>query len=534
MRLRRVLEALLGVSVACFLVLLAGDRTRALDHSAEAAYARELRAFEAADTRLNEDLLRSRSGLVGHYDAIAGDLAELRRSSRTASRLPASIAAARDPFLAELGRAEALLQRKDELLERFRMQHSTLRNSRHVVPAIASRLTAPGSNDPSLSGLTHAVAEVQIALSRLDLKPHDSPPFERQLAALEAARPLARAARVGRDLARLIDHVSIIAEREPLVDALVREALAVPLDEQVDALAEAHAASYRTALGAAALRSRGLTALGLAAIVFGLGAVICRLRDTARREHEANVVLARERERETRFFAMTSHEFRTPLSSILSSAQLLLAYSERWDTAHRRTHLVRIEHATRQLSRLHEQIHLLGRAEAGALTPAPSELDLEAFCSELCEALKDVAAGRAIAVRHRGPSGVCLDERLLTHIFGNLLDNALKYSAAGTGIDWDVTVDDQCCCFRICDAGIGIPAADRERLFESFYRASNVGQIAGSGLGLAVVKHAVMAMGGSIELESEPGVGTTFRVRLPRALAAHAERSSRELERLSA
>ncbi|NEQ23992.1 MAG: sensor histidine kinase, partial [Microcoleus sp. SIO2G3] len=109
----------------------------------------------------------------------------------------------------------------------------------------------------------------------------------------------------------------------------------------------------------------------------------------------------------------------------------------------------------------------------------------------------------------------CMDEKLLMHILGNLLSNAIKYSPQNT------TVLFGCCCneeevtFQVKDEGIGIPIEDQERLFESFYRANNVGNIPGTGLGLAIVRKSVELHGGRITVESEPRVGTTFKVILP-------------------
>jgi hypothetical protein len=123
--------------------------------------------------------LGSRSGLLPHDDGIAGDIAELRRASRAASLAPASVSVESGPFLGELGRVEALRAHKDDLLGRFRTQPSTLRNSRHVVPMIASRLTTQSSMNRELSPLTRVVGDVLGAVMRLDLNPHSRTPFER-------------------------------------------------------------------------------------------------------------------------------------------------------------------------------------------------------------------------------------------------------------------------------------------------------------------------------------------------------------------
>ncbi|HEX3855459.1 MAG TPA: sensor histidine kinase, partial [Polyangiaceae bacterium] len=114
---------------------------------------------------------------------------------------------------------------------------------------------------------------------------------------------------------------------------------------------------------------------------------------------------------------------------------------------------------------------------------------------------------------------VTLDERLLSEVVGNLLSNALKYSAPGSHVQFDVVASEALCRFSIEDQGIGIPEAELPQLFESFFRASNVDQIKGSGLGLAVVKKALDVQGGTITVTSKLGIGTQFVVQVPRNLA---------------
>jgi signal transduction histidine kinase len=113
------------------------------------------------------------------------------------------------------------------------------------------------------------------------------------------------------------------------------------------------------------------------------------------------------------------------------------------------------------------------------------------------------------------PPAVSLDERLLRHILSNLLSNAIKYSPAEKPIHLVLTLQGDEVVFQVKDRGIGIPSEDRLRLFEPFQRAQNVGKISGTGLGLAIVKKAVDRHGGAIAVESEVGVGTTFRVTIP-------------------
>jgi signal transduction histidine kinase len=109
-----------------------------------------------------------------------------------------------------------------------------------------------------------------------------------------------------------------------------------------------------------------------------------------------------------------------------------------------------------------------------------------------------------------------LDEKLMRHILGNLLSNALKYSPDGKAVDFEVVADEHSLRFTVQDRGIGIPAEDIPHLFETFHRARNVGNISGTGLGLAIVKKAVDLHGGRIDVESRLGQGSRFVVILPR------------------
>jgi signal transduction histidine kinase len=148
----------------------------------------------------------------------------------------------------------------------------------------------------------------------------------------------------------------------------------------------------------------------------------------------------------------------------------------------------------------------------------PAEVDLAPLCERLVAEARlqhpgsacEVACSVAPEARHGR-----YDEKLLRHVFVNLLSNAIKYSPAGGVVRFDVRRDGDATVFRVSDQGIGIPADEIPHLFASFHRASNVGEIPGTGLGLAIVKNAVETHGGSVAVESEPGQGSTFTVRLP-------------------
>ena len=229
-------------------------------------------------------------------------------------------------------------------------------------------------------------------------------------------------------------------------------------------------------------------------------------------------------ELKSRFVTMTSHEFRTPLTTILSSAELLERYGFKWSEEKKLTHLQRIQKAVKHMTGLLNDVLLIGKAEAGKLECNPAPLDVVQFCRNLIEELQVVTKSHTITfvnqmhcinVHQDDCNKACLDDKLLLHILSNLLSNAIKYSPQGGSVEFELIWQQGEVIFRIQDQGIGIPVADQAQLFNSFHRASNVGTLSGTGLGLAIVKRSVDLHGGKIAVNSEVGVGTTFTVSLP-------------------
>lgn len=238
-------------------------------------------------------------------------------------------------------------------------------------------------------------------------------------------------------------------------------------------------------------------------------------------ENEIRKSLMKERELnelKSRFISMVSHEFRTPMSTILFSADLLELYSTQWSDEKKMTHIHRIQTAIQHMNHLLDDVLLIGKAEAGKLDFNPKDIDLEKFCRDLVEEVQ-------VADQHRHPfemmmegdfSQCQMDDKLLRHIFINLLSNAVKYSPEQAPIQFQLRADDETVTLIVQDAGIGIPQVDQDRLFETFHRATNVGTIPGTGLGLAIVKRSVDRHQGQITFSSEPQQGTTFTVLLPK------------------
>jgi PAS domain S-box-containing protein len=243
---------------------------------------------------------------------------------------------------------------------------------------------------------------------------------------------------------------------------------------------------------------------------------------TERKQLEQELKVALEKEKElnelkSRFVSMTSHEFRTPLSTILSSSELLEHYRHQWTEEKQLTHLHRIQTAVKRMTEMLNDILVIGKAEAGKLEYQPECFDLVEYCHYLLsEAQMNHGNMCVIAFTSHHPSlSCCMDRNLLAHIFNNLLSNAIKYSPHDRPINFTLTCEDGNAIFQIQDQGIGIPEADLPRLFESFYRASNVGNIVGTGLGLAIVKKCVDLHQGKISVTSTQGIGTVFTVKLP-------------------
>ena len=243
---------------------------------------------------------------------------------------------------------------------------------------------------------------------------------------------------------------------------------------------------------------------------------------TQRKRAEKELRQALEKEQElshfkSRFITTISHEYRTPLTIIQSSAQLLERYEHQWSREKKLIHFQRIVASTRHLTNLVNDVLFIGQAELKRLEFNPAPLNLEQFCLELVEELRS-GIGNQTTLISKVP-GNCtetyLDEKLVRQILTNLLSNAIKYSLDGGTVRLDLECREGVAIVRIQDSGIGIPQEDLSQLFESFYRAGNVGTVPGTGLGLAIVKKCVDLHGGQITVESDVGLGTTFTVTLP-------------------
>jgi len=250
--------------------------------------------------------------------------------------------------------------------------------------------------------------------------------------------------------------------------------------------------------------------------------IVCIGIDITERKQAEEMRRALEREQELselrlRFFSMASHEFRTPLSTILMSAQILASSLQEWPEEKKLRNIQRIELAAKSMRQILEDILMINRAETGKLECNWTQLDLKQFCHRFVEEMQLNASPqhRIDFIQHGNCDRVYMDENLLHSILTNLLTNAIKYSPQGGKIRLKLTCEPTELAFQVCDRGIGIPQSEQQHIFDAFYRAKNIGTIPGSGLGLTVVKKCVDVHGGSISVASQLDIGTTFTVKIP-------------------
>ncbi len=237
-------------------------------------------------------------------------------------------------------------------------------------------------------------------------------------------------------------------------------------------------------------------------------------------ECNSELVKAREiNQFKTEFVSMLSHDIRNPLNTILLAAGLLENNEDKLPQDKKLSHFQHIRSAVKSMSQLLDEVSFIGQADAGKIQYYLEVIDLEKFCFQLVNEAKLATDDKNINLIFTSCEEFCKvtlwDESLLRHIFGNLLNNAIKYSPAGSTIHFDLINQESCVVFQIQDSGIGISQEDLPHIFEPFQRAQNVGKISGTGLGLAIVKKCVEAHNGQISVWSQKGVGTSFCVTLP-------------------
>lgn len=233
---------------------------------------------------------------------------------------------------------------------------------------------------------------------------------------------------------------------------------------------------------------------------------------------ESDLRMALEKEKElselkSRFVSMASHEFRTPLSTVLSSAYLISKYIEKEDHPKREKHVQRIVSSVNMLTDILNDFLSVGRIEEGKIQVRYSVFDLPQHLQQLISELTGILKpGQEIVFRHKGPEMTELDPSLLKHVVMNLLSNAIKFSPEGADIELHSEQKGEQIIVSVSDKGIGISAEDQAHLTERFFRGTNATNIQGTGLGLHIVSKYAELMNGTLHCNSTLGEGTTFTI----------------------
>ena len=236
-------------------------------------------------------------------------------------------------------------------------------------------------------------------------------------------------------------------------------------------------------------------------------------------QQELHTALEKEKqlsEIKSRFVSIASHEFRTPLSTVLSSASLLSKYTTTAGQDKRDRHVEKIKNAVRNLNDILDDFLSLGKLEEDKVEIHPVAFNIEEFMEEVLEEMKpQEKTGQQIVFFCEGNPVIFSDKRLLKNIIINLLANAIKFSGENTIIDIRCKTHSPYFEISITDKGIGISEEDQEQLFSSFFRGRNAVNIQGTGLGLHIIKRYADLLKGTITIKSDLGKGTTVTVAIP-------------------
>lgn len=240
-----------------------------------------------------------------------------------------------------------------------------------------------------------------------------------------------------------------------------------------------------------------------------------------RKKVEAQIRGMLEREKElgelkSRFVSMASHEFRTPLGGILSSASLISKYTTAEDQPKREKHVLTIKKMVKNLTNILNDFLSLDKLEQGKVTSTPVQFDLNKLIQELSEDMIETT-DKNVIISGPGENEISIfqDKEMVRNVLINLISNAIKYSRDEAKIVIRTIPSGEFVNVQIQDNGIGIPVADQKHLFERFFRAKNVTNFQGTGLGLNIVQRYLDIMGGTISFESVENQGTTFTIKLP-------------------
>lgn len=218
----------------------------------------------------------------------------------------------------------------------------------------------------------------------------------------------------------------------------------------------------------------------------------------------------------SRFVSMASHEFRTPLSTVLSSASLLGKYTTTEEQEKRDRHIGKIKNSVKHLNDILEDFLSLGKLDEGKVETQASEFDLLLLINETADEMRGLLKeGQQISTKYAGDPTVYSDKKLLKNILINLITNAIKFSDEGNEITLHTHLAKGKAAIAVTDKGIGIAEEDQQHLFSSFFRGANAVNIAGTGLGLHIVRRYVNLLKGSVDLKSQLGQGTCITITIP-------------------
>jgi len=255
------------------------------------------------------------------------------------------------------------------------------------------------------------------------------------------------------------------------------------------------------------------------AIIFGVYILLYRQMVKRQQAEATQRALAQEKELselKLQFFSMISHEFRTPLSLIVGSAQLLEQNLKLIVEPPKLKNLYRIQVSAKAMAQLLDDVLTLARADAGKLEFNPKKTEIQTFCLNLVEDFQESSQSKRVIkfINQGSATHPWVDEKLLYSILSNLLSNAMKYSPIDSMVYFTLTCEPDAVSFQVKDSGIGIFQEDMQNLYDPFIRGKNAKEILGTGLGLAVVKKCLDLHQGEIYVESELDVGTTFTVKI--------------------
>lgn len=266
-------------------------------------------------------------------------------------------------------------------------------------------------------------------------------------------------------------------------------------------------------------------ALGEGDTIIGVGHDVTDKVVSAERLKLASNELAKALEKEkelselkTRFISMISHEYRTPLTVILSSTNIVSKLIDKHDYDKAKTFLVKIENSVQSMVRLLEDVLIIGRSESGKLTAHYEEVDLIKLTQDIIDDFRSAHdfENPIKFMKYGELTNIKTDAKLIRQILTNLISNALKYSPNKTPVNIEIKENPWEVFISVVDLGIGISEEDQKYLFDTFHRGKNVGTISGTGLGMPIVKRCVDSLKGHLSLSSEVGKGTAINVVLPK------------------